>query len=63
MTEQNLLQLLIDQARQAQLGIERCNQAEIDKFVRAIGKVVYDNAEMLSQEAVEETGMGVYEGC
>lgn len=30
-------------------------------MVRAIGKVVFDNAEMLAREAVDETRMGVYE--
>lgn len=37
------------------------DQARTDECVRAIAKVVFDNAEMLAKEAVEETRMGVYE--
>lgn len=61
MTEQAVLQQLISRARQSQKEIEKCGQEEVDQFVRAIGKAVYDNAELLAEEAVEETGMGVYE--
>lgn len=33
----------------------------MDKAVRAIGKIIYDNGEMLAKMAVEETHMGTYE--
>jgi succinate-semialdehyde dehydrogenase len=52
---------LIDKARVAQKIFEDYPQEKVDEAVRAIGKAVYDNAEMLAQMAVEETGMGNYE--
>lgn len=61
MTDGEILQKLLRQSRQAQAEIEKCNQAQVDGFVRAIGKAIYDNAELLAREAVDETGMGVYE--
>ncbi len=61
MADDLLLKRLVNQARQAQSKLEQYEQAEIDQFVRAIGKAVHDNAEILAREAVEETGMGVYE--
>ncbi len=47
-------------ARIAQSVFESFDQAGVDAIVKAIGKVVYDNAEELAKDAVEETGMGVY---
>ena len=61
MTEQALLQRIVSQAQQSQKQMEKCSQIEVDRFVKAIGKVIFDNAELLAKEAVEETGMGVYE--
>lgn len=52
---------LVDKARVAQLEFEKFNQEQVDKIVKAIAKVVYDNAEPLAKMAVEETRMGVYE--
>ncbi len=53
---------MIAKAREAQAIFERdFDQKRTDQVVRAIGKVVFDNAEMLAKEAVEETRMGVYE--
>lgn len=53
---------MIEKARVAQAIFERdFDQARTDECVRAIAKVVFDNAEMLAKEAVEETRMGVYE--
>lgn len=52
---------LIEQAKVAQAVIEGYTQEQVDALVRVIGKVVYDNAEMLAREAVDETRMGVYE--
>jgi succinate-semialdehyde dehydrogenase len=52
---------LIAKARAAQAVFEDFSQAQVDAIVRDIGKYVYDNAEMLAEMAVEETGIGVYE--
>lgn len=52
---------LIEKARIAQKEFENFDQNQVDKIVREIGKVVYDNAEVLARMAVEETRMGVYE--
>lgn len=52
---------LIEKARVAQKVFEQFSQEDVDKAVRAIGKAIYDNGEMLAKMAVEETGMGVYE--
>lgn len=48
----------IERARKAQAEFEQFSQEKIDEAVRAIGKVVYDNAEYLAELAVKETGMG-----
>lgn len=48
----------IQRARIAQEAFEKMSQEEVDSAVKAIGKVVYDNAEYLAEIAVEETGMG-----
>lgn len=53
--------MLIENARIAQKEFESYSQVEVDRIVREIGKVVYDNAEMLARMAVDETRMGVYE--
>lgn len=52
---------LIEKARIAQKEFESFDQNQVDKIVREIGKVVYDNAEMLAEMAINETQMGVYE--
>jgi len=51
---------MIAQSRDAQKEFERFSQVQVDRIVREIGKVVYDNAEMLAEMAIEETRMGVY---
>ena len=48
----------IARARKAQAIFEKMSQEEMDAAVKAIGKVVYDNAEFLAELAVTETGMG-----
>jgi len=48
----------IERARKAQKEFEKMTQEETDSAVRAIAKVVHDNAEFLATIAVEETGMG-----
>lgn len=44
--------------RKAQQILENKSQLEIDEAVKAMAKAIYDNAEMLAEMAVEETGMG-----
>lgn len=48
-------------ARMAQKEFEKFDQVQVDNIVRDIGKVVFDNADLLAKIAVEETEMGVYE--
>lgn len=48
----------IERARKAQAEFEKMSQEQVDAAVKAVGKVVYDNAEYLAEIAVEETGMG-----
>ena len=52
---------MILKARQAQRLFESYNQEQVDALVKAIAKVVYDNAKPFAKMAVEETRMGVYE--
>ncbi len=52
---------MIAKARVAQAEYASFNQQQVDEIVRAIAKVVYDNAETLARHAVDETGMGNYE--
>lgn len=37
------------------------SQEEVDKYCEVISKAVFDNAELLAQEAIDETKMGVFE--
>ena len=52
---------LVSRARVAQAAFESFDQEQVDAIVRDIAKYVYDNAEMLSRMAVDETGIGLYE--
>lgn len=52
---------LIQNARQAQAVLETFSQTKVDEIVRAVAKIVFDQAEPLAKLAVEETRMGVYE--
>ncbi len=52
---------LIEKARAAQEEFEQYSQEEVDRAVRAIGKIIFDYADPLAKMAVEETGMGRYE--
>ena len=52
---------MINKAKVAQQKYEQMSQEEVDAIVRAMGKVIYDNAEELARDAVDETGMGCYE--
>lgn len=61
MSGQEYIQSLVDRAQAAQQEFETYSQEQVDKAVRAIGKIIYDNGEMLAKMAVEETHMGTYE--
>lgn len=50
---------LIRRARIAQAEYESFSQEQVDAIVRGIAKYVYDNAEMLAQMAVDESGIGL----
>lgn len=53
---------LIGKARAAQAEFEKtATQESVDAIVKAIAKVIYDNADPLAKMAAEESGMGVYE--
>lgn len=52
---------LIANARAAQKQFEAFDQQQVDACVKAIARVIYDNAAYFAKMAVEETGMGVYE--
>ncbi len=52
---------LVGKGRAAQAEFEKYSQEDVDKAVRAVGKIIYDHAEMLARMAVDETQMGVYE--
>ncbi|NLZ55339.1 MAG: aldehyde dehydrogenase family protein, partial [Clostridiaceae bacterium] len=55
------IEALISKARKAQKIIEEYSQEQVDALVRAVAKVIFDNAASLARMAVDETGMGVYE--
>jgi len=61
MAQQQGIPELIANAKIAQQQIENFSQEQVDIIVKAIGKAVYDNAEILAKMAIEESGMGVYE--
>ena len=60
-TTRSQVQTLVSRARVAQAIFEKFSQAQVDAIVKAIGKYVYDNAELLARMAVDESGIGVYE--
>lgn len=58
MSEKTLVEKLLENAKTAQQKIEKYTQDQVDALVKAIGKTIFDNAEMLAKEAVSETGYG-----
>jgi succinate-semialdehyde dehydrogenase len=60
-TTRTQVQTLVAKARAAQAVYESFSQEQVDAIVKAIGKYVYDNAEMLARMAVDESGIGDYE--
>ena len=61
MDSKMLIKELVTKARVAQAEYEKFSQEQVDAIVKAVAKVVYDNAEILAKMAIEETRMGVYE--
>lgn len=61
MDTKTYLDSLVASARIAQKEFETYPQEKVDQAVRAIGKVVYDNAVLLAHMAVDETKMGNYD--
>lgn len=61
MDAQSKVAELISKARIAQKQFEAFNQEQVDACVKAIARVIYENAEYFAKMAVEETRMGVYE--
>lgn len=58
MAELSIIDTLIANAKKAQSEIENYTQEQVDALVKAMGKIIYDNAETLAREAVEESGYG-----
>lgn len=56
--EQGYIDSLIEKAQKAQKEFESYSQEQVDAIVKAMGKIIYDNAELIAKEAVEETGYG-----
>lgn len=52
---------LIARSKAAQSKIKDYSQEQVDRLVKICGRVIYDNAEMLAKEAVEEGGLGSVE--
>lgn len=61
MDNKGFISELVAKARVAQKEFEKFNQQQVDEVVKAIAKVVYDNAVDLARLAVDETRMGVFE--
>lgn len=60
-TTRTQVQNLVAKARVAQAIYESFSQQQVDAIVKAVGKYVYDNAQLLARMAVDESGIGVYE--
>ncbi len=61
MNSQEYFAEIMEKSGKAQKAFETFNQEQVDNVVKAIARVVYDNAEELAKMAAEETRMGVYE--
>ena len=53
--EISMIDEMLEKAKKAQAEVENYTQEQVDALVKAIGKAIYDNAEMLANEAVTET--------
>lgn len=56
--ERSMIDEMLERARTAQKVVEAYSQEQIDVLVKAIGKVIYDHAQELAEEAVAETHYG-----
>jgi succinate-semialdehyde dehydrogenase len=61
MEKNGVIDNLVEKSRAAQAEFEKFTQKQVDDVVKAIAKVVYDNAKELARMAVDETRMGNYE--
>jgi len=61
MESQNYINSLIERSRAAQQVVENYTQEEVDAIVKAIAKIIYDHAEDLARDAVEETRLGFFD--
>lgn len=52
------IKTLLEKAKKAQAEFETFTQEQVDAVVKALGKSIFDNAKVLAEEAVAETGMG-----
>ena len=57
----NTLSDKILRGRQAMQSISNYTQEQVDEMLSVISKTIFDHAEELAKEAVEETGLGNYE--
>ncbi len=58
MAEKTVIDEMLEKARAAQAEIENYTQEQVDALVKIIGRTIYDHAEILAAEAVEETHFG-----
>lgn len=58
MAEKTVIDEMLEKARIAQAEIENYTQEQVDALVKIIGRTIYDHAELLAAEAVEETHFG-----
>lgn len=61
MDTKETIQFLMKNATEAQIKFEKFNQQQVDAIVKAVARVVYDNAVELARLAIDETQMGVFE--
>ena len=58
MEEKTVIDEMLEKAGAAQAEIENYTQEQVDVLVKLIGETIYDNAELLAEEAVRETHFG-----
>lgn len=56
--KQEEIAFVLERAEKALKELESFSQLQVDRIVKAIARAVHENAEMLAEEAVAETGMG-----
>ena len=54
MEEKSYIDELIEKAKAAQKTFESFSQEKVDAAVKAMGKVIYDNAEIIAKEAAKK---------